>query len=642
MRDLTIVVDAYTALVGPNGAGKSSVLYALNWFFNGGALTNEDFHSGTNVEPDDEEPHEIDVEVTFSGLTDTDRATLGRYGRGEKATFRRTWVRADGLQKMIGNSRQGPGFAEIRSATPVTEVRKRYQEARDTYPALPKVLKKDDIEAALTAWEDDPANAELLEDVDVSDATHLFGFNGENTIARLFRLVLVPASSDITDHVSATGKSSAVARLVGTLMSEAAAAARQQWEEQHKEDLKQLAEAIETSVEQSTVEQANRVSDLLRVFVPGAAVEFVPEVPSWTVRSDPSIHTDVIIDGTRRDVGRQGHGVQRAVIIAVLQALVPIDETDEAKIMEEAEEETAEEGHNPLADPPALVICIEEPEIYQHPVRARHFARVLHRWSQRPNAQVFFATHSPYFVVPEQFGAIRRLTLANGESVQRSTTVTAVAAQAGVDRARVQRVVEKELPRTFSEGFFADAVVLVEGDTDRVVLEALAERIGKALDAAGTAVLAMGGKESLKVPRYLLDLLGIPAYVIADADTDGAARKYPSDEEKRNAAAASHKSATESLVEWLPECAETRVGTAPYEWGEPTTITDLWAVLHDDLETELEQWGSYVAALEGSGEELRSKNVAAVRSAAMEADLADLPASLTALIDAIAGFGADD
>lgn len=635
LRDLSIDVEDYTALVGPNGAGKSSVLYALDWFFNGGTLTGDDFHSGPNVGSDDG-THEIDVEVTFGDLTDADRATLGRYGRGEKASFRRTWSRTNGAQKMIGRSRQGPGFAEIRSATPVTEMRKLYQEARATREALPNVFKKDDIETALTEWENASENAALLEDVDASDATHLFGFNGENTLSQRFRLVLVPASSDITDHVSPTGKSSAVARLVGALMSEAATAARQKWEEEHRDELGQLAEAIETSVQQSTVEQAQRVSDLLRAFVPGSSIEFVPQVPSWTVRSDPSIHTDVIIDGARRDVSRQGHGVQRAVIIAVLQALVPIGESEEAGTNDAEAEAAAEKP-----DPPALLICIEEPEIYQHPVRARHFARVLHRWSQATNAQVLFATHSPYFVLPEQFDALRRLTLADGETVQKSTTVTAVAASASVDLDRVRRVVEKELPRTFSEGFFADAVVFVEGDTDRVALETLAERLGKALDAGGTAVLAMGGKESMKVPWHLLDLLGIPAYVVADADAEGAARKHPNDEKKQADAAASHRKATEALVEWLPEDVTTRVGASPYTWDAPTTITDRWTMLRDDIEAELEHWATYLAALAESGVELRSKNVVVVRAAVLDAELEDLPENLHSLIHAISEFDDD-
>ena len=40
-------------------------------------------------------------------------------------------------------------------------------------------------------------------------------------------------------------------------------------------------------------------------------------------------------------------------------------------------------------DLPALIICIEEPEIYQHPIRARSFARVLVELSKKEKVQVF-------------------------------------------------------------------------------------------------------------------------------------------------------------------------------------------------------------------------------------------------------------
>jgi hypothetical protein len=45
------------------------------------------------------------------------------------------------------------------------------------------------------------------------------------------------------------------------------------------------------------------------------------------------------------------------------------------------------------------------------------------------------------------------------------------------------------------------AVVLVEGISDRVALEALARRRGRALDAAGVSVVAMGG--ATNIGRYL-------------------------------------------------------------------------------------------------------------------------------------------
>lgn len=637
LRDLTLDVADYTALVGPNGSGKSSVLYALDWFFNGGSLSPEDFHShvaGQGVDAGDDT--DIDVEVTFGNLTTADRDVLGQYGRGERATFRRIWSRLDGKEKMIGNARQGPGFAGIRAEPLIANVRAQYKHVRDLYPTLEDVAKKEDILGQLNSWENDPANVSLLEDVSATEASHMFGFNGEHTLARRMRLVLVPASSVIAEQVSSSGRASAVARLIGTLMSDAVTAARATWLSDNEGELKKLGEAIESGVRESTKRQTERVNRMLTELVPAAKIEFVPEIPSWSVKGDPSIQTDVVIDGEHRDVGRQGHGIQRAVMISMLQALVPDDASTDAVPEEEHDEGIL--GEQPAISP-ALVICIEEPETYQHPVRARHFARVLDQWSRRANSQVLLATHSPYFVLPAQFSSLRRFSLVRGSTEVKSTTIEAVASAASVPTVKVQRVVEKELPRTFSEGFFADACVFVEGDTDRVVLEELAERLGTPLDARGTAVLSMGSKENLKVPFMLLDLVGIPVYVVADGDADGAERKHPNDSTRRAEAAGSHELATDALLAWLPQCDSARIGSLPYEWGNPTTITDRWCVLRDDLEAELETWPECVQELAVGGQQLRSKNVATVRSAVCDADLGGLPDVLRQLIRALSDFG---
>lgn len=152
-------------------------------------------------------------------------------------------------------------------------------------------------------------------------------------------------------------------------------------------------------------------------------------------------------------------------------------------------------------------------------------------------------------------------------------------------------------------------------------------------------MLAMGSKENLKVPFTLLSLVGVPVYVIADGDAGGAERKYPNDSTKQADAAASHQLATESLLAWLPGCDSARVGKLPCDWGSTTTVTDRWCVLQDDLEAELEAWPDYMKELDVNGHELRSKNVAAVRSAVSEADLGGLASVLRELIKAVTDFG---
>lgn len=641
IRDLALNVDDYTVMVGPNGSGKSCVLYALDWFFNGGSLSADDLYC-TSCEPTDlecEVSTTIDVEVSFSNLSGEDKRVLEKYGRGDIARFRRSWSSADGSVKMVGNSSQGPGFAEIRALSKVTEMRPLYKALRVLFPSLADVSSKDDILAELARWESDSANLGQLMEVAGADATHMFGFDGPNTIAKRVRFVLIPAAADIVGQVGSTGKASAVTRLVGALMTEAATAARVKWEEEHSAELASLAEAIKSGVEQSTRQQAARVNELFASLVPNASIDLRPEVPTWSLKGDASVSTEVTIDGDRRDVARQGHGVQRAVMMAMLQAAVPDEAMAKAAVAaagldgDEGKSRLQEE----LARLPALIVGIEEPEIYQHPVRARHFARVLSTWAGKPTSQVIMATHSPYFVLPEQFGALRRFRLKKGHSEIATASINDVAAAASVEQKRVEKTAEKELPRVFSEGFFAEAAAFVEGDTDRVVVEALAERLGQALDGHGIAVLAMGGKDNLRVPYAILDQLGIRVYVLADADARGAGKRFPDDQVKQANSHASHEKSTNGLLAWLPS-SEALSGSLPFAFGDPTVVTRHWGLFHDDLEGELEAWPEFVAKLTELGTDVSSKNVAAYRAAAREAGLHGVPKALSAIVEALADF----
>jgi len=666
VEDLVLDVADYTVLVGPNGSGKSSVLYALDWFFNGRALSTDDLHccikdgqadeegpacvDETHAEPEtdvDDLPSQIDVEVTFSDLDPEDRRILGKYGRGRTARFRRSWSSTDSKEKMIGDARQGPGFRDLRALTKITEMRSQYKALREQLEGLPEVPQqaaaeeKAQILDALKAWEDDDANLEKLVEIKDEDATHMFGIDGEHKLARRMRLILVPAATDMLGQVGSSAKTSAVAQLVGNLMAEACSAAKLKWEAEHAEALATLSDAIKTDVERSTRLQEERVNSMFTTLVPKASVAFVPQVPQWSLRGDASVLTDVVVDGYRKDISRQGHGVQRAVMMSMLQALVP-DASLVKGSFEGGGEEPADDSAKLRAELqklPALLVCIEEPEIYQHPVRARHFARVLSLWAKKESSQVLFATHSPYFVLPEQFEALRRFHLVDGKTVASRATIASVTGRAGVEERNVVRAMEKQIPRTFSEGFFADAVVFTEGDTDRVVLEALSERLGMSLDAQGISVLSMDGKDNYLIPRSILEELGIRVYVTADADAKAAARRHPDNEAARSNSHESHKKSTEKLLSWLPTGSQI-VGDLPFSFGDTTTVTSDWTLFEDDLEDVLSEWPQYVQELDNVGAVLRSKSVAHYRAAATDAGLENLPALLEELVKAITAFGA--
>ncbi|WP_158274435.1 AAA family ATPase [Cellulomonas sp. WB94] len=645
LAEVTIDLDDYAAFIGANGSGKSSVLYALDWFFNGGQLTESDVHGHVEGQslPDGAC---VEVAVTLTDISRHDRVRLGPYGRSERAEFRKTWRAQDDKTKVVGNAKQGPGFAEIRAMTKVGDFRPAYEALRRSLAGLPdlgRLAGKPEIEAVLAAWEDNPSNASQFVEVSDADANHMFGINGPNVIKECLRLILIPAGTNIAGQIGGSGKGSALSQLIGAVMADASAHAQAEWLAENAEAIAKLKSKVKDSVEASTGIQARRINARLASLVPNASVTLTPEVPDWTPKADPTVTTRVTIDGVANDVSRQGHGIQRAVMISMFQALVPDEElTRGLHAPLEGEDDAAAEQRlaKALEALPSLVVCVEEPEIYQHPVRARSFARTLTELSAHGSVQIVVATHSPYFVRPEQFDSLRRFTLTGGATTTEQATVTSIAQQTGIAPLKIKSAVERMLPTEFSEGFFSDAVVLVEGPTDRVAIEAIASLLGCSLDARGTSVLDVSSKSALHVSHAILAALGVPTYIVVDGDALGAARKHPSDAAKQAEVDASHKQDTDKIVAWLPTSTAVS-GALPYGYGNPTVIADCFAVWNDDIEEELLAWGSFCAQASACGAPVgarTSKHQLAYKTAALAADLTDLPNNLRVAVETLARF----
>lgn len=630
LEHIELDVDDYTALIGVNGAGKSSVLYALDWFFNGRDLDEDDI--SRNVD----DAASVQVEVTFSDLTPRDRETLGSYGKSDIVTFRKTWTPEAKSPKIVGNAWQGPGFGAVRTVAGADNKREAYKEVAHSLglPWSPKITVKD-IEANLLAWEADERNADKLDSVPDEDASHMFGINGTNVINECFRLVMIPAAADLAADLGRANKGTPVADLIGAVVSQATVHARQKWLDKHEEAVEELEGLINEGVTSSVADSASRINAALSGMLPGAEVTFEASTPDWQPKVEASIATKVTVKGDKADVSRQGHGVQRAVMMALLRALVPgrgePDHTD---------------GFSG-ADGPEVMVCVEEPEIYQHPIRVRSLARALGNLADTKQAQVLLATHSPYFVTPDRFESLRLIRLDGGRSTVTVASMDRVTELSGVQKDALKKLLTTKLPTSFSEGFFADGIILVEGDTDKVLLESVAERLGSPLEDIGLAVLAVGGKKSLRGPHAVFTSLGIPVFAIADGDFLGgervAEKSVPKGEgvvkKSRESADQSNSDSTVKLMRWIDAAEPTlHRGDRPYEFGDPTIITDTFMVWWDDLETELKGWDSYCQALKSNGEKLRGKNALSVRAAAMDASIEDLPETLKALVSVVSGL----
>jgi len=160
------------------------------------------------------------------------------------------------------------------------------------------------------------------------------------------------------------------------------------------------------------------------------------------------------------------------------------------------------------------VLLIEEPELFLTPQAQRYLYSLLRRFSELGN-QVMYSTRSPAFVDAALHDEIVRLDLRAG---RRSAHRTSPAALTEEQRVRLAAAFDHER----SEMFFANAVVLVEGQTERLSLPFVFRAMGRDPDAQGIAIVEVGGKSNLPQAARLLRELQIPFVTVFDADRGAA------------------------------------------------------------------------------------------------------------------------
>ena len=156
------------------------------------------------------------------------------------------------------------------------------------------------------------------------------------------------------------------------------------------------------------------------------------------------------------------------------------------------------------------VLLIEEPELLLTPQAQRYLYGLLRRFAESGN-QVAYSTWSPAFVDAARHEEIVRLDLREGGTIVRRTDPGTLS---DAERVRIQAEFDHER----SEMFFAQKVVLVEGQTERLSLPFIFRALGHDPDAEGIAIVEVGGKGNLPLVARLLRQLAIPFLVVFDAD----------------------------------------------------------------------------------------------------------------------------
>jgi hypothetical protein len=574
-----LLCDRLTALVGANGAGKSSFLRALDLFYNPTPrIDGGDFFGG-------ETTSEVLCSITFKDLSDDAKRLFSGYVQADELTVERVFTCKD--QKITaryhGATLQHREFDPIRAALELKDRGKTAHQAYDAvrakpgYQTLPAWSTLGAVPEALRSWEashpDDCTRQR--------DDGQFFGFTevAQGYLGRFTRMLFIPAVRDASDD-AAEGRSSALTGLMD-LVVRSVLANREALRALKQETQTRFSEILDPAKLTELSGLADQLTGTLQTFVPDSSIQL-----DWLPLQElefplPKADVNLVEDGYPSAVARAGHGLQRAFILTMLQHLAL------AQTPAQAAAEPAAGATPPVPSDkrlPDLVLAIEEPELYQHPNRQRHFARILLQLASgktpgvADRTQVIYSTHSPLFVGIDRIDQIRLLRKVSVPERPKMTQVVsatsdeiaAILWRADGERGEKFRG-ETLIPRLqsimtpwMSEGFFARVAVLVEGEDDRAAVIGMATAMGRDLESRGISVIPCGGKASMDRPTAIFQKLGIPVYLVWDGDHGDEGAK-PEDNHR--------------LLRLL--------GEDPVDW--PSTISARFACFEKNLESTLRE-----------------------------------------------------
>lgn len=595
LKDVTIPFDSVTTFIGPNGAGKSTVLRALDWYFNGkpGSLSDKDCSFGATDE-------DIEVQVTFGDLTDKDRDELGKYAPAGVTTFT-AWKRRgpDGSESLSANSKSYAPFNNIRGKGSAADKKAAYTDLRtlDSSLGLPTWTNVEAANQAMTTWE--AAHTDQLDEAPESLQTNFFGFNSGGKMSGLFDYVLVTADLRASEE-STDGKSSVIGRILERSVDRAAAD-----------------EEIAKIVEESRAKQQNiyeekfkvqldamtkQLNEVVTSYSPGRSVKVFPA--DVELKAPRTTFEVAVLDGTTETaVDRQGHGFQRTLLISALQLLAQSGAA-------------SAEG--------VICLALEEPELFQHPIQAQTFAKVLRSLAEDAGkrVQVTYATHSPYFLEARHFDQVRRLMRSPDEtpvvSVHYATIADVKAKLHGVVKAdTVDRQLDGTVTNQLAVALFANRAFLVEGTTESSVFYGIGDRASPgSLEATGLSIVPVGSKTSIPLAHAILTLIGIPVYALFDADGGFEARANANGKakEKIDAERDNHAKENRAVLKYFGRVEE----------DFPSAIVaDEVAIFEDHLEAFLladwTEWDTACKNIEAAAGICLAKNQLAYRTATLKA-----------------------
>lgn len=512
IESANILFGDATFLIGPNNAGKSTVLKAIEWLLSAKkTIPSQEYFSVVDEETGETKPavDTIVLEAEFRNLPIAANQWRGFKGRifeypvndvsetGLSVTYRKTFS----LGKDV--------VVEFRSKE--REIKPEFNGFKTGQDLIDKGAPKDDVEELfpdLTSKIGSSKNAlEKLELLDViwniKDTETWFqnpgGIPG-NVLKMLPRFLLIPADTSVNEI---EGTSSGVLGKTLNELFEDVRSASDNYA-QAQDYLNKLAQELDPQDADSEFgKMIIELNGVLANVFPDSRLHATASLNDPKTALKPTFNVEMS-SNVRTAVSHQGSGMVRAAAFGILRF--------RQKWLSKREDE-----HNR-----SLIVCFEEPEIYLHPSAANQMRDTIYELSGN-ESQIVATTHSPFIIdlsrKPKQILNSLRLETDRIISIPFNITEAYIALEED-SKAHVKMIlrVDDHVARVF----FTKHVVIVEGDTEEIVIKETLKRLPKEqylkIVSDFEIVKARGKASIIGLVKYLV-AMGIAPIVVHDRDS---------------------------------------------------------------------------------------------------------------------------
>lgn len=530
LRDVSIPLSHFGCLIGENNSGKSSFLQALSLFFSGSKLSSKDYF---------DESRPIRIEIVFEDIGDADLARLveehrtrvsgilkdGRlvlvrsYGIDVKSSLLFYNIpmptderfSSDSIGKLLKGQRPGPAFVE---------------KVSNAFPEIKDIIDTSVNQGAMRQKIQDLVDS-LPDDQKVATDIPLPTGIDKSIIPMLPDPIYIPAVKDLADDIKTT-ESTPFGKILAILLRavETKLPSAQKLFEELNSKLNRVQQADGTVIDdrldevkliESTVEKYIRDS-----FADVALRITIPPPELKTVFSSAKIYANDGVDGL---IETKGDGLRRAIVFSILRSYVELN--TKLSPTENAEKEEQNE-----TAPASYLLLFEEPELFLHPKGQHILFDALRVFAK--DHHVVVTTHSPMFFGPNATETFVKL-------YKKSDLVISDKPFTQVQPVDLSDMTSKDQFQIIcfennNAAFFADTVVLVEGDSDYLLFPHIARTLNPAWDVAKVPVhfARITGKGNIRRYRDFFKQFDVRVPVIADIDLilNGFHHVSPSEEMK--------------------------------------------------------------------------------------------------------------